>query len=280
MSTSHRRRVAGAVEVVDPRAKDYRAPVNTQSVRELLQKVQRGEVELDSAVELLKQLPVEDLGFANVDHHRALRQGLPEVVLGESKTPEQVIGIAQALLARSSNVLITRVENEKARRICEALPVLEYKAEARVVISRDRVVESLENSPVAIVTAGTSDIPVAEEAAETLAACGAQHQRVFDVGVAGIHRVVRHIDLLQNTPVAIVVAGMEGALASVVGGLIAGPVIAVPTSIGYGTALGGFTALFGMLTGCASGVSVVNIDNGFGAAMAAFRILRRARPDA
>ncbi|MGE0326240.1 MAG: nickel pincer cofactor biosynthesis protein LarB [Polyangiaceae bacterium] len=254
--------------------------MNTQSVRELLQKVQRGEVELDSAVELLKQLPVEDLGFANVDHHRALRQGLPEVVLGESKTPEQVIGIAQALLARSSNVLITRVENEKARRICEALPVLEYKAEARVVISRDRVVESLENSPVAIVTAGTSDIPVAEEAAETLAACGAQHQRVFDVGVAGIHRVVRHIDLLQNTPVAIVVAGMEGALASVVGGLIAGPVIAVPTSIGYGTALGGFTALFGMLTGCASGVSVVNIDNGFGAAMAAFRILRRARPDA
>ncbi|MEZ4371706.1 MAG: nickel pincer cofactor biosynthesis protein LarB [Polyangiaceae bacterium] len=254
--------------------------MNTQSVRELLQKVQRGEVELDSAVELLKQLPVEDLGFANVDHHRALRQGLPEVVLGESKTPEQIIGIAQALLARSSNVLITRVENEKALRICEALPALEYKAEARVVISRDRVVESLENSPVAIVTAGTSDIPVAEEAAETLAACGAQHQRVFDVGVAGIHRVVRHIDLLQNTPVAIVVAGMEGALASVVGGLIAGPVIAVPTSIGYGTALGGFTALFGMLTGCASGVSVVNIDNGFGAAMAAFRILRRARRDA
>ncbi|MCA9639837.1 MAG: nickel pincer cofactor biosynthesis protein LarB [Polyangiaceae bacterium] len=254
--------------------------MNTQSVRELLQKVQRGEVELDSAVELLKQLPVEDLGFANVDHHRALRQGLPEVVLGESKTPEQIIGIAQALLARSSNVLITRVENDKAQRICEVLPALEYKAEARVVISRDRVVESLDNSPVAIVTAGTSDIPIAEEAAETLAACGAKHQRVFDVGVAGIHRVVRHLDLLQNTPVAIVVAGMEGALASVVGGLIAGPVIAVPTSVGYGTALGGFTALFGMLTGCASGVSVVNIDNGFGAAMAAFRILRRMGPAA
>ncbi len=268
-------RFRSVVEVVEGGARDYRAPVNTQSVRELLQKVQSGEVSLDSAVDLLKQLPVEDLGFANVDHHRALRQGLPEVVLGEAKTPEQIIGIAQALLARASNVLITRVENEKAMRICEALPQLEYRATARVVVSREREIDSLTNSPVAIVTAGTSDIPVAEEAAETLAACGANYERVFDVGVAGIHRVVRHLDLLQHAPVAIVVAGMEGALASVVGGLIAGPVIAVPTSVGYGTALGGFTALFGMLTGCASGVSVVNIDNGFGAAMAAFRILRR-----
>lgn len=264
-----------AAEVVERRVRDYTARVNTQSVRELLQKVQGGEVSLDAAVELLKQLPVEDLGFANVDHHRALRQGLPEVVLGESKTPEQIIGIAKALLARSSNVLITRVEKEKSERICEALPELEYRDAARVIVSREREIEVLGNSPVAIVTAGTSDIPVAEEAAETLAACGARHERVFDVGVAGIHRVVRHLDLLHNAPVAIVVAGMEGALASVVGGLIAGPVIAVPTSVGYGTALGGFTALFGMLTGCASGVSVVNIDNGFGAAMAAFRILRR-----
>ncbi|MCA9628106.1 MAG: 1-(5-phosphoribosyl)-5-amino-4-imidazole-carboxylate carboxylase, partial [Myxococcales bacterium] len=170
--------------------------MNTQSVRELLQKVQSGEVALDTAVDLLKQLPVEDLGFANVDHHRALRQGLPEVVLGEAKTPEQIVGIATALLARSSNVLITRVEKEKAEAICESLPQLEYREAARVVASRDRRIDPLGNSPVAIVTAGTSDIPVAEEAAETLAACGASYERVFDVGVAGIHRVVRHIDLL------------------------------------------------------------------------------------
>ncbi len=249
--------------------------MNPESVRELLGRVQRGEVTPDSALEALGSLPAEDLGYATVDHHRALRQGLPEVVLGESKTPAQIVGIARALLRQSSNVLITRVDPEKGQNICAELPGLEYREVPRVVVSRERSVKSLNNSPVAIITAGTSDIPVAEEAAETLAACGAEIERVFDVGVAGIHRVVKHLDLLRGTPVAIVVAGMEGALASVVGGLVAGPVIAVPTSIGYGTALGGFTALFGMLTGCASGVSVVNIDNGFGAAMAAFRILRK-----
>ena len=229
----------------------YTTSVNPESVRELLGRVQRGEVTPDSALEALGSLPAEDLGYATVDHHRALRQGLPEVVLGESKTPAQIVGIARALLRQSSNVLITRVDPEKGQNICAELPGLEYREVPRVVVSRERSVKSLNNSPVAIITAGTSDIPVAEEAAETLAACGAEIERVFDVGVAGIHRVVKHLDLLRGTPVAIVVAGMEGALASVVGGLVAGPVIAVPTSIGYGTALGGFTALFGMLTGCA-----------------------------
>lgn len=251
--------------------------MDSESLRALLLGVQRGEVPIQSALERLEVWPVEELGYAVVDHHRAVRQGMPEVVLGESKTAEQVIGIAQALLGRTGNVLITRVDPAKAELVTRALPELRYHAAARVLTSERRQVTPLGNTPVCVVTAGTSDVPVAEEAAETLLACGVGLERVYDVGVAGLHRLLGQLDTLRAAPVVIVIAGMEGALASVVGGLVAAPVIAVPTSVGYGTALSGFAALFGMLTGCAAGVSVVNIDNGFGAAMAAFRIVREAK---
>ncbi len=255
---------------------DYMPRVDSETLRALLLSVKRGEVSIQSAASRLEVWPVEELGYAVVDHHRAVRQGMPEVVLGESKTPEQVVGIAQALLARTGNVLITRVDPAKAELICQALPALRYVEAARVLVSEARHLTPLNNAPVCLVTAGTSDIPVAEEAAETLNACGVTLERVYDVGVAGLHRVLGQLDTLRAAPVVIVIAGMEGALSSVIGGLVAAPVIAVPTSVGYGTALSGFTALFGMLTGCAAGVTVVNIDNGFGAGLAAFRILRGA----
>ena len=247
--------------------------MDERTVRELLARLKRGEVGIQETVERLQQLPAAELGFATVDHHRALRQGLPEVILGESKSIEQIVGIAGEVMRSSSRLLVTRVDPAKAERVVERLPELEHRAEARILRwSADPIVPRT-IAPVAIVTAGTSDIPVAEEAAETLSMCAVPHVRVFDVGVAGIHRVVRHLELLHAAPALIVVAGMEGALASVVGGLVRGPIIAVPTSIGYGAALGGFTALMGMLSGCAAGVSVVNIDNGFGAAMAVHRIV-------
>jgi NCAIR mutase (PurE)-related protein len=250
--------------------------VDEARVIELLRRVQSGGTQVAEAVAELRQLPFADLGFAVVDHHRALRQGVPEVILGEGKSAEQIVAIARELARTGQNVLVTRIDEAKAGVLVRELPGVRHNAIGRTC--------SLEQAPlgtgrgeglkVALVSAGTSDMPVAEECAETLHMLGISFERVFDVGVAGIHRLLHKRPLLENAAVIIVIAGMEGALASVVGGLVDVPVIAVPTSIGYGAAQQGMTALFGMLTSCASGITVVNIDNGFGAAFAAGRILR------
>jgi NCAIR mutase (PurE)-related protein len=243
-------------------------------LRELLDKVREGKASVDDAVGQLKQLPFADLGYAMVDHHRALRQGAPEVVLGEGKSPAQIVGIAKELARTGQNVLVTRLDATRATEVRALFPELEYKPEARVATFVQTPIPTLGKKPVALVSAGTSDMPVAEECGETLRMLGVRVERVYDVGVAGIHRLLHKREIFERTAVAVVVAGMEGALASVVGGLVTTPVIAVPTSVGYGAALGGLAALLGMLTSCASGVTVVNIDNGFGAAFAAARILR------
>ncbi len=222
----------------------------------------------------LRQLPFTDLGAATIDHHRALRQGVPEVIFGENKTDEQLALIAGEMLRAGSNLLITRLDSKKAEALGARFADLRYSALARIARLEREPAPRKPCGPVAVVCAGTSDIPVAEEAAETLDAVGLDATKVFDVGVAGIHRMFHRMKDFERAEAAIVIAGMEGALPSVIGGLVPYPVIAVPTSIGYGTALGGFTALLSMLTSCASGLTVVNIDNGFGAAMAVHRILR------
>ena len=250
-----------------------RAGMSPDRLKELLERVRAGDTEVGSALRELEHLPFSDLGFARVDHHRALRMGMPEVVLGQSKTVEQIAGIARRLIEAGQNVLVTRVDPDKATAVRAILPELRHSPVAGVLSHETVPVKIRDGAPVAIVTAGTSDLPVAEEAAETLRLSGIPFERVFDVGVAGIHRIFGELPALRDAPAVIVVAGMEGALPSVVGGLVRGPIIAVPTSVGYGVAFGGLTALFGMLTGCASGVTVVNIDNGFGAAMAVLRIV-------
>ncbi|WP_394837634.1 nickel pincer cofactor biosynthesis protein LarB [Pendulispora rubella] len=243
-------------------------------LRELLEQVQSGARSVDDAALALKDLPFADLGYAVVDHHRALRQGVPEVILGQSKTAAQIVGIATEVARTGQNVLVSRLDPAKAHEVCRAMPALRYHEMARVATLEQAPIPRLGTRPVAVVTAGTSDLPVSEECAETLRMLGAEVERVYDVGVAGIHRLLHRRQALDATSVIIVIAGMEGALASVVGGLVEGPVIAVPTSVGYGAAFEGLAALLGMLTSCASGVTVVNIDNGFGAAFAAARILR------
>jgi NCAIR mutase (PurE)-related protein len=247
--------------------------MDPRELEALLRRVASGDTDVAHALRELERLPFENLGYARVDHHRALRMGAPEVVLGQSKTPQQIVGIAQRLLAGGHNVLVTRLDADKSVEILKELPQLSYSEAARVASCVQREVTPRKVPPVALVTAGTSDIPVAEEAAETLKIFGIPFERVFDVGVAGIHRVLGEVGALARAPAVIVVAGMEGALPSVVGGLVRTPIIAVPTSVGYGVAFNGLTALCGMLTGCASGITVVNIDNGFGAAMAVHRIV-------
>lgn len=244
-----------------------------ERLRALLDEVARGETAPEVAEQRLRWTPTEELGFATVDHHRALRHGFPEVIFGAGKTPEQLAAIAERIAARGDGLLATRVAPEAAALLRQTLPVIEVNELGRTAYlaptePRDRRARG----PVLIVTAGTSDLFVAEEAAETLRAFGSPVERLTDVGVAGLHRILAAGEVLQRASVVIVVAGMEGALPSVVGGLVAAPVIAVPTSIGYGAAFGGLAALLGMLNSCASGVTVVNIDNGFGAAVAAARI--------
>lgn len=240
----------------------------------LLGQVRSGAVDPDAALEKLRRLPFSETIDAKIDHHRSLRQGLPEVVYGEGKTAQQIAGIARRLLEAEENVLVTRVSAALAAEVRTLVPELDYAPVARVLSCEREPVPQVACEPVAVVTAGTSDQAVAEEALETLRLCGLPTVRIVDVGVAGLHRLLANLDVLTKASCVIVVAGMEGALPSVVGGLIAAPVVAVPTSVGYGTALSGLTALFGMLTSCASGVTVVNIDNGFGAAAAVARILR------
>ena len=243
-------------------------------IRQLLEGVKRGATSVDDAIAELKDLPYADLGYAAVDHHRALRQGAPEVVFGAGKTAAQIVGIAREVARAGQNVLVTRLDPDKARESLAAMPELRYAELARTATLEHKPIPALGSRPVALVSAGTSDLPVAEECAETLRMLGASVERVYDVGVAGIHRLLSKREVFDRTGVVIVVAGMEGALASVVGGLVESPVIAVPTSVGYGAAFEGLAALLGMLTSCASGITVVNIDNGFGAAFAAARILR------
>jgi NCAIR mutase (PurE)-related protein len=248
--------------------------VDEARLKELLARVQGGSTPIEEAFAELRKLPYADLGFAMVDHHRAIRQGAPEVILGEGKTAEQIVGIARELARTGQNVLITRISPEQAAIAVRDVPGMKHSPAARTCTLEMSPIPSLSDSRVALVSAGTSDLPVAEECAETMRMLGASFERVFDVGVAGIHRLLHKRPLLEEAGVVIVVAGMEGALASVVGGLVDVPVIAVPTSIGYGASFRGVAAMLGMLTSCASGITVCNIDNGFGAAFAAARILR------
>jgi NCAIR mutase (PurE)-related protein len=233
-------------------------------IRELLTGVRSGTVEVDQALERMRHMPFEDLGFAKVDHHRALRHGIPEVVFALGKTTDQVVAIAERLAERAPNVLITRTDAEKAKALLERLPEAEHYPLSGVVrLWRER--KRTGKGFIAVVCAGTSDIPVAEEAMLTAETMGNEVEAIYDVGVAGIHRLMAHRSKLASARVAIVCAGMEGALPSAVGGLVPCPVIAVPTSIGYGASFHGLAALLGMLNSCASNVTVVNIDNGFGA---------------
>lgn len=231
----------------------------------ILNNLQRGDLSVEEAATKLTHFVNEDLSFANIDHHRSLRKGFPEVIFGEGKTSEQIIGILQKMMPQEEVILATRVDEAKARRILSALPRCRYEADARMVIWAPTPIEPTGHGTVLVLSAGTSDIPVAREAMLTAQHMGNRVQAVFDVGVAGIHRLLSHREALEQATVIIVVAGMEGALPSVVAGMVKAPVIAVPTSVGYGVSFGGMTALFGMLSSCSSNVAAVNIDNGFGA---------------
>jgi len=245
--------------------------VDERQVRKLLSQVKAGRLSVDDAAARLKDLPFAELGYATLDHHRALRFGFPEVVLGEPKTVDQVVGIVEALAARKQPVLVTRLQPDKAEALLERFPRGAYHPVARIFHLKQGRMRS---GRVAVVTAGTSDIPVAEEAALTAEAMGATVVRVNDVGVAGIHRLLAKRELIQSAHAVVVVAGMEGALASAVGGLVGIPVVAVPTSVGYGANFKGVSALLAMLNSCASNVATVNIDNGFGAGFYAALISR------
>lgn len=238
--------------------------MDQEKILELLQKVKEGQVSPEQAVLELKMKPFEDLGYAKIDHHRGVRQGIPEVIFGSGKTAEQIIGIASAMKEKgNSNILITRLSKEKASYIKEKLELSYDELSGIGVVGKKSEITA--ETTIVVATGGTSDMPIAEEAALTAEVLGNKVVRLYDVGVAGLHRLLSQLDVLMSAKVIIAVAGMEGALASVIGGLVDCPVIAVPTSIGYGSNLGGLSALLSMLNSCASGVSVVNIDNGFGA---------------
>jgi pyridinium-3,5-biscarboxylic acid mononucleotide synthase len=238
--------------------------MNQEQVRALLEAVRAGAVDVEAALERMRHLPFEDLGFAKIDHHRALRQGMPEVIFAQGKTPEQVAEIASRLLEQAPNILITRADAPTAERLRRTVPEAEYfPLSGALRVWRDRAIRG--KGRIAVVSAGTSDIPVAEEAQVTAEAMGNEVETIFDIGVAGIHRLMNNRERLTQARVVVVCAGMEGALPSVVGGLVSCPVIAVPTSVGYGASFHGLAALLGMLNSCASNVTVVNIDNGFGA---------------
>ena len=239
----------------------------------LMRKVAEGNTKPEEAVEILKDLPFEDLGFANIDQHRNLRTGYPEAVFCQGKTPEQIAVIMKELARQNANIIGSRATEADFEAVRKVLPNAEYDPQARMIVRIKEPVPKREGT-IAVVTAGTADIPVAEEAAVTAQALGNKVDRIYDVGVAGIHRLFAKLDRIRSANVLIVVAGMDGALASVVGGLVERPVIAVPTSIGYGANLGGISALLSMLNSCANGVGIVNIDNGFGAAYLASNINR------
>ena len=247
--------------------------MNQEQLRLLLEQVRTGAVDIDAAVDRMRHLPFEDLGFAKLDHHRALRHGMPEVIFGQGKTPEQVAELATHLLADARNILITRADAVMAGLVRERVPDAEYfPLSGAIRVWRDKTLTG--KGTIAVVSAGTSDIPVAEEAQVTAEVMGNRVDAIFDIGVAGIHRLMSHRERITEARVVVVCAGMEGALPSVIGGLVSSPVIAVPTSVGYGASFHGLAALLGMLNSCASNVTVVNIDNGFGAAYVASLINR------
>ena len=247
--------------------------MDQDQLRGLLESVRSGAVDIDAAIDRMRHLPFEDLGFAKLDHHRALRHGLTEVIFGKGKTPQQVASIATRLLDKSANLLITRADESIAAGLKARYPEAEYfPLSGAVRIWRDRTMRG--KGKLAVICAGTSDIPVAEEAQVTAEVMGNEVDSIYDVGVAGIHRLLASSERLGEARVVVVAAGMEGALPSVVGGLVSVPVIAVPTSIGYGASFQGVAALLGMLNSCASNVTVVNIDNGFGAGYVASLINR------
>jgi NCAIR mutase (PurE)-related protein len=245
-----------------------------QRLREILEQVAEGVHTPEAALEKIRHLPFEDLGFAKVDHHRSLRNGFPEVIFGQGKTIEQIVRIARRMLEEDQNVLVTRLDSEMAAKVVAELPDFTYSPDSRIAYFRHAAVERSGSRVILVAAAGTADLPVAEEAALTAELMDNRVERIYDVGVAGIHRLFAHHEKLRQASVLIVVAGMEGALPSVVGGLVDKPVIAVPTSVGYGASFGGLAALLAMLNSCAAGVTVVNIDNGFGAGVAASMINR------
>lgn len=243
-------------------------------MEEILKQVQQGKLSVDEAK---KQLATyENLGFAKVDHHRKQRQGFPETIYGEGKSAEQISAIISAISKKNNDVLVTRISKEKATIVEKSHPNLIYNAQAEILFSQPKTSENPQSGYIAVICAGTSDLRVAEEAAITAEAYGCEVRRFYDVGVAGIHRLFDNIEEIQQATVSIVIAGMDGALPSVVGGLVSHPVIAVPTSVGYGASFDGLAALLTMLNSCASGISVVNIDNGFGGAYNAVLIHRLA----
>jgi NCAIR mutase (PurE)-related protein len=247
--------------------------MDADDLRGLLEQVRSGAVDVDAALDRVRHLPFEDLGYAKLDHHRSLRHGLTEVIFGQGKTPEQVSAIAERLLEKSQNLLITRAGPAVAERLKAKFPEAEFFPLSNAIrVWRDRTVRG--KGKLAVVCAGTSDIPVAEEAQVTAEIMGNEVEAIHDIGIAGIHRLIAHSERLMAARVVVVVAGMEGALPSAVGGMVSVPVIAVPTSVGYGASFNGLAALLGMLNSCASNVTVVNIDNGFGGGYVASLINR------
>lgn len=249
--------------------------MDKRKLRTLLESLKGGDLDVEEALRELHFLPYEDLGFAKVDHHRHFRRGFPEVIFGQGKSPKQILRIIGSLRARGSPVMVTRIPADVSRKVKAIHPRAVYHAPARTLILTPPGWRPEQRPGIAVVAAGTSDVPVAEEAALTAELMGNQVERIYDVGVAGLHRLLAYRETLLSAQVLVVVAGMEGALPSVVAGLVEAPVIAVPTSVGYGASFGGLTALLGMLNSCAGGVLTVNIDNGFGAGFSAGLINRK-----
>lgn len=239
--------------------------MNQKRLADILDRVAKGLISPDDAQTSLKAMAFEDIDYAHIDHHRSLRKGFPEVIFGQGKTADQIIGIMGSMAKNEEVILVTRIDLEKADQVKKAFPDAEYDEAARILLLKEQEPELKSLGEILIISAGTSDIPVAKEAAITAQAMGNRVRSIFDVGVAGIHRLFAHREFIENAAVLVVVAGMEGALPSVVAGMVRAPVIAVPTSVGYGTSFGGMTALLGMLNSCSSNIAVVNIDNGFGA---------------
>ncbi len=251
--------------------------MNEEQIRALLEKLTGGEVSIDEALTELRHLPFEDLGFAKIDHHRRLRRGFPEVIYSPGKTPRQVVAIAKRLRADDALALVTSADAEVHAALCEEFGDVSYDEAARIACIGPMPEPDDTIPPLVVLSAGTSDIPVARQATTIAKASGCPVQELFDVGVAGLHRLLHYRDTLQQAGALVVVAGMEGALPSVVAGLVSAPVIAVPTSVGYGASFGGLAALLAMLNSCAGGVAVVNIDNGFGAGLIGAMICKQSR---
>jgi pyridinium-3,5-biscarboxylic acid mononucleotide synthase len=249
--------------------------MNHDMLTKILTSVAGGVLSVENAKTRLADMAMEDIDYAHIDHHRSLRKGFPEVIFGEGKTVEHIVGIMSRMQLQEQVILVTRLDPQKAQMVLSRFPEAIYDAPARMIVWQRAPLPKTGMGTILVVTAGTSDIPVAREALLTADAMGNEVKSVFDVGVAGIHRLMAHRDLLHEARVLIVVAGMEGALPSVVAGMVQRPVIAVPTSVGYGVSLGGLTALFGMLNSCSSNIAVVNIDNGFGAGYMAASINRQ-----